>query len=60
MIVSLKKSTSDANEKATELAEVDLIVTEPSKEEVKAQKVDKEKMKGRSLLTKLLKWITLM
>ena len=42
MIVSLKKSTSDANEKATELAEEELIVTEPSKEEVKAQKVDRE------------------
>ena len=42
MIVSLKKSTSDANEKATELAEEELIVTEPSKEEVKAQKVDGE------------------
>ena len=42
MIVSLKKSTSDANEKATESAEEELIVTEPSKEEVKAQKVDGE------------------
>ena len=42
MIVSLKKSTSDANEKATELAEEELIVTEPSKEKVKAQKVDGE------------------
>ena len=36
MIVSLKKSTSDANEKATELAEEELIVTEPSNEKVKA------------------------
>ena len=42
MIVSLKKSTSDANEKATEIAEEELIVAEPSKEEVKAQKVDSE------------------
>ena len=42
MIVSLKKSTSDAYEKATELAEEELIVTEPSKEKVKAQKVDGE------------------
>ena len=42
MIVSLKKSTSDANEKATESAEEELIVTEPSKEKVKAQKVDGE------------------
>ena len=42
MIVSLKKSTSDANEKATELAEEELIVTEPSKEKVKARKVDGE------------------
>ena len=42
MIVSLKKSTSDANEKATELAEEELFVTEPSKEKVKAQKVDGE------------------
>ena len=42
MIVSLKKSTQDANEKATELAEEELIVTEPSKEKVKARKVDGE------------------
>ena len=42
MIVSLKKSTSDANEKATEIAEEELIAAEPSKEEVKAQKVDRE------------------
>ena len=42
MIVSLKKSTQDANEKATELAEEELIVTEPSKEKVKAHKVDGE------------------
>ena len=42
MIVSLKKSTSDANEKATEIAEEELIAAEPSKEEVKAQKVDGE------------------
>ena len=42
MIVSLKKSTSDANEKATEIAEEELIAAEPSKEEVKAQKVDSE------------------
>ena len=41
MIVSLKKSTSDANEKATEIAE-EFIAAEPSKEEVKAQKVDSE------------------
>ena len=44
MIVSLKKSTSDANEKATELAEEELIVTKPSKEEVKSQKVDRDKL----------------
>ena len=42
MIVSLKKSTSDANEKATELAKEESIVTEPLKEVVKAQKVDGE------------------
>ena len=41
MIVSLKKSTSDANEKATEIAE-EFIAAEPSKEEVKAQNVDGE------------------
>ena len=42
MIVSLKKSTSDAIEKATKLAEEELIVTGTSKEKVKAQKVDVE------------------
>ena len=59
MIVSLKKSTSDANEKATELAEEELIVTNLLKRKSKLKKLI-EKMKGRSLLTKLLKWITLM
>ena len=32
----------NANEKATELAEEEIIVTKPSKEEVEAQKVDRE------------------
>ena len=42
MILTIKKSTQAANDKATELAEEELIVTEPSKEKVKAQKVDGE------------------
>ena len=48
MIGSLKKSTSDANEKATELAEEEIIVTKPSKEEVEAQKVDRENERKES------------